>query len=595
MKINSLYSNKPKIFPRIDFNKGLNVIFARVKDPLNKELDSHNLGKTFLIQIIDFALIGKPPKAFHDNSALFDDFIFFIEIESDYGQLFTVSRAVKGKNVINIHLHDKEYLDLTSLPSENWRFPNLSQDAGKNEINKLLNLTVIEPYNFRKGLGYFLRGQSDWDDEFRISKFGRGKDIDWKPYMALVLGFNHNIVHRKYEIDAKISGHKDYQKKLEAEAGLKAEEYDHIRGQIEITQDQSDRLRLEIENFSFQEIESEINEETVIKIEEQVASLNQERYTLDFELNEIQKSLESEFSFNIDEIDNIFKEVKVTLPNQLVRDYEDLLNFNKRISLDRRDRLYQLQEKLSAKRIAIENELARLDRERQTALNVLKEKETLKKYVDYNRRLLRYEEEINDLRQQLSHLDLVTSIQKEIDALEKERIQLIEQIKEMIRNDDSTHSKIRLAFSNCVEEILSIQALLSVRVNKEGNLEFNTSTIDRDIEGRITSESEGTSYKKLLCACFDLSVLGFYHDKPFYHFVYHDGIFEGLDNRKKEGLLKVIRKYIYAYNLQYILTVIDSDLPRNERDQKLFFNQDEIIRELHDQGDDGRLFRMKAF
>jgi uncharacterized protein YydD (DUF2326 family) len=90
-------------------------------------------------------------------------------------------------------------------------------------------------------------------------------------------------------------------------------------------------------------------------------------------------------------------------------------------------------------------------------------------------------------------------------------------------------------------------------------------------------------------------VLSVYSDAPFYRFVYHDGIFEGLDNRKKVQLLNLVRRVCHDKGIQYFLSVIDSDLPRDERDQKLLFTEDEIIRQLHDGGKDGRLFRMQKF
>ena len=58
MRLSSIYTNKPRIFPRINFNEGFNIIFAKVKDPSKVEKDSHNLGKTFLIKVIDFLLLA---------------------------------------------------------------------------------------------------------------------------------------------------------------------------------------------------------------------------------------------------------------------------------------------------------------------------------------------------------------------------------------------------------------------------------------------------------------------------------------------------------------------------------------------------------
>ena len=84
-------------------------------------------------------------------------------------------------------------------------------------------------------------------------------------------------------------------------------------------------------------------------------------------------------------------------------------------------------------------------------------------------------------------------------------------------------------------------------------------------------------------------------DAPFYHFVYHDGILEGLDDRVKINLMELIRESIADGKIQYMLSAIDSDLPLGDNERKIFFSDEEIILSLHDAGDDGRLFKMPPF
>ena len=84
-------------------------------------------------------------------------------------------------------------------------------------------------------------------------------------------------------------------------------------------------------------------------------------------------------------------------------------------------------------------------------------------------------------------------------------------------------------------------------------------------------------------------------DKPFYHFVYHDGILEGLDNRKRRILLDLLREIADKYKIQFILSAIDSDLPRDDKDKKIEFSPKEIVLKLSDEGTKGRLFRMEEF
>jgi len=94
---------------------------------------------------------------------------------------------------------------------------------------------------------------------------------------------------------------------------------------------------------------------------------------------------------------------------------------------------------------------------------------------------------------------------------------------------------------------------------------------------------------------FDLAIASSCAKEPFFHFVYHDGALETEDNRRKLQWLDEVRDACHDYGLQYILTAIADDLPRDADDKKVEFAADEIIRELPDQGDDGRLFRMPRF
>ena len=65
MKLSRLYTNRPELFTPVDFNAGLNVVLAQIRQPENRAKDTHNLGKTTLGRLIDFCfLAGKDPKVF---------------------------------------------------------------------------------------------------------------------------------------------------------------------------------------------------------------------------------------------------------------------------------------------------------------------------------------------------------------------------------------------------------------------------------------------------------------------------------------------------------------------------------------------------
>jgi uncharacterized protein YydD (DUF2326 family) len=597
VKFSSLYSNKDDIFPRIQFRKGFNVIFAQVKDPQLKDRDSHNLGKTFLITVLDFALLGsiEPDHAFRQHKEIFDDFVFYLEIETHFGLYITVRREVKANSTIGLHVSSAPGQDLVDLPMASWTYSELSLSKAKTKLNDMLSLKAIAPFPYRKGLGYFMRRQNDYDEVFRISKFQGGADKYWKPFVSLLLGLDQELIDSKYLLDDKVKKLDTALVLKEEEAGSKSAEYDEVKGLLALRTSSLEKLRNQVDRFSFRELEATISQTAVNEIESKIADLNEQRYTIDYELQEIEKSLKSEFEFDVKRISSIFEEASLVFPEALVHEYEDLIEFNRRMTKGRTVRLKKLKDDLSSRKVFMEEHIEELDKQRQSALTILREKETLDKYRELQRILIDQEREVIALQQRLATLDQASDFQHEIEDTKQEISQTVAKIQDSIRRENATYDALRSTFSDYAEQVLSRQALISVVVNAQGNLDFNVRTLDRDKSGRETSESKGTSYKKIMCACFDLALLTVYATLPFYHFVYHDGIFEGLDNRKKVNLLNLIRGLCDHNNLQYILTVIDSDLPRDERDQKLLFTEEEIIRRLHDRDAEGRLFRTVAF
>jgi len=187
-------------------------------------------------------------------------------------------------------------------------------------------------------------------------------------------------------------------------------------------------------------------------------------------------------------------------------------------------------------------------------------------------------------------------LRTEIRGLTEECTRLQAQIESDVekQNSDKTSlfSNIRIFFSEIVEEVISRKALLNVSPNQEGHLEFKAEILDDS--GNATSADLGYTYRKLLCVAFDLAVLRAHLSVKFPRFAYHDGVFESLDDRKKENLVAVLRRYA-EMGIQSVITVIDSDLPKRGPKDPPVFDQQEIILVLHDEGEPGRLFRMPSW
>ena len=141
MKLSKLYCND-KRFKTVYFKEGFNLILGNV-DNKNKN-DTHNLGKTTLIEIVDYMLLKSSSHFFNGKSKeeIFKGFEFFLEVELDKG-FVTIKRSVKNPK-ISLQIHNEKNQDFIDF--EDWDFKDIKLDIAKNELNKLFNFDLKSDY-----------------------------------------------------------------------------------------------------------------------------------------------------------------------------------------------------------------------------------------------------------------------------------------------------------------------------------------------------------------------------------------------------------------------------------------------------------------
>ncbi len=586
-----------RYFQPIVFNPGLNVVFASIKKPKEANKDSHNLGKTLLIDVIDFCLLKKINDHHFTKKIpnVLKDIIFYLELEIRPGSYVTIRRSVSNNTKISLKNHTDFHCHFTCENEKFWNHYNISFEKSKEILNSYLAFEEIKPFDFRKGLTYFLRKQKDYLDVFQIEKFNSGQHSYWKPYIAKLLGIDSAIIQKKYQLDNEIQKKIDELENKRNKVFLPEAQYDEIKARIELKNLEIESLSKKIDNFSFVTHDLNINEELVDDIESKISYLNNEIYNLSYEKNNIEESLKNKINFNISDIEKIFKDINFYFEGKIKKDYEELLDFNKKITKDRSSRLKLRQNEIKNILEINQKELELLDAKRSEALQILREKDSLIKYKKMNKKLVEDQADVLILKNQLKELDELSEISAAIVRLKENLSEIIQKIDYEYKKENFILSNIRSEFSRIIKEVLGVNALLFVRKNNNSNLEFETHVTSGNKATSPTAEGEGTSYKKMLCAAFDLAVINNYKNTKFYNFIYHDGIFEGLDNRKKIKLWSLIKDYCVNKNVQYIFTIIESDLPRNEFDEKIYFQKQEIILQLSDEGASGRLFKCEIF
>ncbi|MBI5141829.1 MAG: DUF2326 domain-containing protein [Nitrospirae bacterium] len=598
MKLSRLYSNKQDLFEPVDFVSGMNVILAEIRLPENRKKDTHNLGKTTLGRLLDFCFLAKrDAKSFlFKHLDIFKEFEFFLEIELADASYVTVRRSVVEASKISFKKHEASRQDLTVLSASQWDHLDMPFDRARDMLDSLLDWRALKPWIFRDGLGYQLRSQDDFRDVFHLRKFA-GKHLDWKPFLAHILGFNAQLVELHYRKEVQLEEKETTERTVKKELGGSLEDISKIEGILLLKQREAEKKQKLLDAFDFRTQDKDRTKQLVDEIDERIAMLNAERYSLNQNKKKILASLEDDqILFSPDEAQRLFQEAGVLFQGQIKRDFQQLIAFNRAITDERRVYLQEERGEVETELKRVNAELNTLGKRRSDALAFLSDTDVFNKYKQVSDAMVSLRADIASLERQRGFLHRLQELRADIRALTEERSHLQTQIEADVEQQNadtaSLFSSIRLFFNEIIEEVIARKALLSVSPNKEGHLEFKAEILDES--GNATSADFGHTYRKLLCIAFDLAVLRAHLDDKFPRFVYHDGVFESLDNRKKENLLAVIRRYA-DLGIQPIITLIDSDMPTHGEKAGLVFDPDEIVLTLHDENEQGRLFKMKEW
>jgi len=502
---------------------------------------------------------------------------------------------VEEATKVSFKRHEAGHQDLTGLPLSEWDHQEMPFERARDLLDGLLDWRALKPWAFRNGMGYLLRSQDDFRDVFHLRKFAAAHS-HWKPFLAHLLGFDAQLVAQHYKKEEQLAAMQSTARTIKNELGGSIEDISKIEGILLLKQKEAEKKQKLLDAFDFRTEDKASTKQLVDNINERIASLNAERYSFSQNKKKIIASLEEDqILFNPDEAQRLFEEAGVLFKGQIKKDFQQLIAFNRAITDERRGYLQEERAEIEDELKRINAELNDLGKKRSDMLSFLSGTDIFGKYKQVSDEMVTLRADITSLERQRVFLHRLQQLRTEIRALTEDRGNLQTQIEADVEKQNSDQnslfSAIRVFFSEIVEEVIDRKALLSVSPNQLGHLEFRAEILDE--AGNATSADLGHTYRKLLCIAFDLAILRAYLDDKFPRFVYHDGVFESLDDRKKENLLAIIRRYA-DLGLQPIITLIDSDLPARQDDAAVFAT-DEIVLNLHDEGVLGRLFKMEAW
>ena len=586
-----LYCNQ-KEFEDIVFHSGLNVVLGEIHLESDRNKDTHNLGKSTLCQLLDFCLLKKTSSKdcfLLKHEDLFHSYVFYLELQLADGRYLTIRRDVAHPSKIWLYITSDRGVDARYLGNEDWVHRRLPFERAKTLVDGLLGYESLQPWSYRKIFGYLFRSQLGFSDVFRPSN-SRGKDRDWKPFLLHVMGFDSDPFIRRYDLEVEIEGLKGQERQLISQLPDGIEDSGELDAFLAIKQREIDGQQAFLDAFRLEPHDQEAVKELVEDIDARIGELNDRRYDLRYSIAQIEKSLEKEkLLFSTTEAKKLFEEAGILFEGQIEHSFDQLLAFNADITEERRSYLVEDLSEARTKLKQIEEELNQLDIRRSKLLDQLSSRDVISKYKAGANDLVQRKTELETIKQRRERIRELQKIRQDIASRKTDLVECDAEIRVVIDKVSDAEgtglfSCLRSEFDDIVYKVINHHGMLSVGVNTEGHAEFKAEISDK--RGMSTNQDEGVTYKKLLCVAFDLALLLAHESKGFPDFVYHDDIFGGLDDRKKENLRDVMRSCANK-GIQQVVTVIDSELPASD-----FFYEEEIMLRLHDDGDDGRLFKI---
>jgi uncharacterized protein YydD (DUF2326 family) len=593
MKLVRLYADKT--FHNIKFSEtGLNVVIGCITNKSVQNKDTHNLGKTLLCDLIDFMLLKQIPNKkdfFLTKDERFSDYVFFLEIHLDDNEYVVIRRSAGNPSKVSFRKSSQPLLSFDVSITE-WTNDSVPLKSGVALLQKYLSFDVLPEYSYRMCIDYFLRHQADYNDVFHLSKY-RDSDAAWKEPLVELLGYDNALLKEKRKIEKTVEDKKNEILFLSNRSSADGDK-DSVAALIELKTAELKEKQALADTFDFSNEDTEAHKNLVDTIDVQLQLDNAQEYELERDMEKISRSLNAEIrQIDVDSMKSIFEESKVLFPEEVYIQFQDLLDFNRKISTERnaylRIQLSDMQRRLPE----IKKEIQTYQKRRQEALAFLTETNSYDKYREIQNKITDLQSQILALQ---SQYDKVSGWQNDIQQLNADIAAQNVRLADIVSGTntmltETKHAAIRNYFNRIIKDILNVNGIISLNVNKNGNIDFNAKVQNPDTLG-ITSKDSGCSYRKLLCIAFDLSLLINYHDKNFFKFAYHDGALEGLDDRKKLAFIAESRNICSQYNLQHIITLIDSDLPRQPDGTVFEFPWEEICLTLSDKDTASKLFAM---
>ncbi|MBB4005522.1 DUF2326 domain-containing protein [Aurantimonas endophytica] len=563
--IRSVRANK-KGFHAANFEPGVNLVLADRSKTAGDKDTTNALGKSTLIEIIDFCLASNtsPGKG--------------LRIEALQGWAFTLELTVGGNDVAVTRSPDAPGFFAIEGPTAGWPVrptPNKEGLPGLDTkkwravlawalfgISELASESGYRP-SARSLLSYFVRNQAAaYITPFK--HFDNQKVWDVQVHNAFLLGLN-------WEKAATWQQLKDQKNALDAlKQAIKTGAVDGelaSLGELEAERlrltTQLEREREALSNFRVLPQYSEIEEQANILTSE-IHGLVNANIVDKRRLERYRESLVNEDAPTADRLEALYNEAGIALPGAVRKTLADARAFNEQIIVNRRGFIAGEIAAIDAAVTDREAQLVTLTDRRAGYLSALAGQGALEELTQLQELHAATRLKVDGLTNRITQLRQMTT---KADTIKVETVELKRATTLDYEERRALWSQALNLFSEFSENLYKAAGRLVIDIDDTGY------KFDVEIAG---SPSEGISKMKIFC--YDLMLVSFARQRGLgIDFLIHDStVFDGVDPRQRAHALELAAAMAAKYGFQYICTLNTDMVPVNDFSQG--FDFDSLVR-----------------
>lgn len=561
--IHGIYANQPSFHP-VEFTTGLNVVLAERTDASSKKDTRNGLGKSTLIEIIDFCLGSRAAKGKGLIQESLADWAFTIDM-TIAGNRIKTTRAIATPNRISIE-----------GPTANWiEQPDRDEETGERIFNwerwKILlgwalfglprsNDVFKYTPTYRSLISYYVRrGPDAYNDPFR--HFRQQQTWDIQLNTSYLLGLN-------WEYAAQWQSLKDQENGIKAiDQAIKTGAMEGMVGTVGELEAQ--RIQLE------QEVKGAESALTSFKVHPQYESIQTEADRITGELHELtnqnvadrrrlaryKESISDEKPPNLLALEKVYEESGLVFPAAVRRTLTEAKEFHERIVVNRRA---FLETEIARIERAIQDRNAKikqLTESRAASLEVLRTHGALQEMTKLQERNVEIKGRLDRVQSRIREVKELNARKRDIKVVKAELTKVAEQDYDQRR--EAWSEAVRL-FNDHSQSLYKTPGRLVIDIGDTG-YKYQVE-IERSGSGGIG---------KMKVFCFDLMLLQLAQKTPGrVDFLVHDSIlYDGVDSRQRALALERAANVTDEAGIQYICTLNSDMVPRDDFSEGFDFDQ----------------------